>query len=198
MKQVKCTLNPYILYGYVFYACWLYMYTHTSLFANAACFTNCGFVATMLSVNVHHILEKNYFTIKVCTVYIYILYRLFFLTLTSAWCIFCSQRWRSCIQSAKTRPGADCGSDHELLIAKFRLKFNKVGKPTKPFRCDLNQTPYDYTVEVKNRFKRLALIECLMNYGQRFMTSYRRQQWRPSARKRNAKRQNDCLRRPYK
>ena len=60
----------------------------------------------------------------------------------------CSQRWRNSIQSAKTRPGADCGSDHELFIAKFRFKLKKVGKTTRPFRCDLNQTPYDYTVEV--------------------------------------------------
>ena len=60
--------------------------------------------------------------------------------------ILCSQRWRSSIQSAKTRPGADCGSDHELLIAKFRLKLKKVGKTTRPFRYDLNQIPYDYTV----------------------------------------------------
>ena len=63
------------------------------------------------------------------------------------------------IQSAKTRPGADCGSDHELLIAKFRLKLKKVGKPTRPFRYDLNQIPYDYTVEVRNRFKGLDLID---------------------------------------
>ena len=63
--------------------------------------------------------------------------------------IFCSQRWRSSIQSAKTRPGADCGSDHELLIAKFRLKLKKVGKNAKPFRYDLDQIPYDYTVELK-------------------------------------------------
>ena len=67
--------------------------------------------------------------------------------------ILCSQRWRSSIQSAKTRPGADCGSDHEHLIAKFRLKLKKVGKTTRPFRYDLNQIPYDYTVEVRNRFK---------------------------------------------
>ena len=63
--------------------------------------------------------------------------------------ILCSQRWRSSIQSAKTRLGADCGSDNELLIAKFRLKLKKVGKTTRPFRYDLNQIPYDYTVEVK-------------------------------------------------
>ena len=66
-----------------------------------------------------------------------------------------SQRWRSAIQSAKTRPGADCGSDHELLIANFRLKLKKVGKTTRPFRYDLNQIPYNYTVEVRNRFKGL-------------------------------------------
>ena len=65
--------------------------------------------------------------------------------------ILCSQRWKSSIQSAKTRPGADCGSDHELLIAKFRLKSKKVGKTTRPFRYDLNQIPYNYTVEVTNR-----------------------------------------------
>ena len=68
-------------------------------------------------------------------------------------------RQRSSIQSAKTRLGADCGSDHELLIAKFRLKLKKVGKTTGPFRYDLNQIPYDYTVEVRNRFKGLDLID---------------------------------------
>ena len=71
----------------------------------------------------------------------------------------CSQRWRSSIQSAKTRPGADCGSDHEPLNAKFRLKLKKVGKTTRPFRYDLNQIPYDYTVEVRKIFKELDLIE---------------------------------------
>ena len=73
--------------------------------------------------------------------------------------ILCSQRWRSSIQSAKTRPGADCGSDHELLIAKFRLKLRKVQKTTRSFRYDLNQIPCDYTVEVTNRFQGLDLIE---------------------------------------
>ena len=67
--------------------------------------------------------------------------------------------YRSSIQSTKTRPRADCGSDHELLIFKFRLKFKKVGKTTRPFRYDLNQIPYDYTVEVRNRFKGLDLID---------------------------------------
>ena len=87
--------------------------------------------------------------------------------------MLCSQRWRSSIQSAKTSPGADCGSDHEFLIAKFRLKLKKVGKNNRPFRYDLNQIPYDYTVKVTNRFKGLDLIECLMNYGWSFMTLYR-------------------------
>ena len=86
--------------------------------------------------------------------------------------ILCSQRWRSSIQSAKTRPGADCGLDLELLIAKFRLKLKKVGKTTRPYRYDLNQIPYDYTVEVRNRLK--GLIECLVNYGWRFVTLYRK------------------------
>ena len=73
--------------------------------------------------------------------------------------ILCSQRWRSSIQSAKTRPGADCGSDYKLLIAKFRLKLKTVAKTTTPFRYYLNQIPYDYTVEVRNRFKGLDLID---------------------------------------
>ena len=110
----------------------------------------------------------------------------------------CSRRWRSSIQSAKIRPGAACGSDHELLIAKFRLKLKRVGKTTRPFRSDLSRILYYYTVEVTNRFKGLDLIECLKNYGQRFMTLNRRQGSRPSPCKRNTKRQNGCLRRPYK
>ena len=67
--------------------------------------------------------------------------------------------WRSSIQSAKTRLEADCGSDRELLIAKFRLKLKKVGKTTRPFRYDQNHIPYDYTVAVTNRFKGLDLID---------------------------------------
>ena len=73
--------------------------------------------------------------------------------------ILYSQRWRSSIQSAKTRLGADCGSDHELLIAKFRLKLKKVGKTNRPSRYDPNQISYDYTVEVTNRFKGWDLID---------------------------------------
>ena len=78
------------------------------------------------------------------------------------------------IQSENTRPGADCGSDHEHLNAKLRFKLKKVGKIS-PFRYDPHQIPYDYTVEVRNRFKGLDLIECMMNYGWRFMTLYSRQ-----------------------
>ena len=66
---------------------------------------------------------------------------------------------------SKTKLAADCGSDHELLIAKFRLKLKKVGKTTRPFRYDLNQIPYDDTVDMTNRFKGLDLLECLKNYG---------------------------------
>ena len=88
---------------------------------------------------------------------------------------------------SKKRPGTDCGSDHELPFTKFRLKLKKVGKTTRPFRYDLNHMPYDYTVEVRNRFKGLDLIECLMNCGRRFVTLDRRQGSRPSPRKRNAK-----------
>ena len=73
--------------------------------------------------------------------------------------ILSSKRWRRSIQAAKTRLGANCGSDHELLIAKFRLRLRKVGKTTRPFRYDLNEIPYDYTVEVRNRFKDIDLID---------------------------------------
>ena len=113
------------------------------------------------------------------------------LTLKSDWLY-------SLIQSEKTRPGADCGLDHDLLIAKFRLKLKKVEKTIRPFRYDFNKIPYDYTVTVRNRFKGLDLIECLMNYRQRFGVLYRWRESRPSPRKRNTKRQNGYLRRPYK
>ena len=76
---------------------------------------------------------------------------------------YMSQRWRSSIQSANPRLGVDCGSDHELLIAKFRLKLKKVGKTTRPFRHDLNQILYDYTMEVRNRFKGLDLIDRVLD-----------------------------------
>ena len=110
--------------------------------------------------------------------------------------ILCSQRWRSSIQSVKTRPGADCGSDYELLIAKFRLKLKKVGKTSRSFMYDLNQIPFGYTVEVMNRFKGLYLIDRVPEELRMwFMTLYRRQGSRPSSRKRNGKRENGCLRR---
>ena len=87
---------------------------------------------------------------------------------------FAAKDGESLYSQQKTRPGADCGSDHEF-IAKFRLKLKKVGNTIRPFRFDLSQIPYSYTVEVTNRFKGLDLIECLKNYGWRFVTLYRRQ-----------------------
>jgi len=98
---------------------------------------------------------------------------------------------------SKTRWGADYGSDHELFITKFRLKLKKVGKTTRQFRYDLSQIPYDFTVELTNRFKGLDLIECL-KYCLRFSTLSRRWWPKPSPRNRNARRQNGCLRRSYK
>ena len=109
--------------------------------------------------------------------------------------ILCSQRWRSCIQPRKTRPGADCGSDHELLIAKLK----KVGKTTRPFRYDLNQISYDYTVEVRNRFKGLDLIDRVPDeLWNNVRDIVQETGSRPSPWKRNAKKQNGCLGRPYK
>ena len=87
----------------------------------------------------------------------------------------------------KQASSADCGSDHELLMAKFRLKLKKVGKTSKPFMYDLKQILYNYTVEVTNRFKGLDLIKCLKNYGQRFVTLYRRQGSKSSPRKKMQK-----------
>ena len=111
--------------------------------------------------------------------------------------ILCSQRWRSSVQSAKTRLGADCGSDHEPLIAKFRLKLEKVGKTTRPFWYDLNQMPYDYTVEARNKFKGLDLI---VSYELRMEIHNIAQETgiKTIPRKRNAKNQNGCLKRCYK
>ena len=103
------------------------------------------------------------------------------------------------MQSAKTRLVADYGSDHELLIAKFRLKLKKVGKTTRPVRYDLNQTPYNYTVEVRNRFKGLDLIDRVPDeLWTEVRELYRRQSSRPFPWKRNAKKQNGCLKRLYK
>ena len=79
--------------------------------------------------------------------------------LKSDWLYLCTWTWRNSIQSAKTRPGADCGSDHEPFTTKFRLKLKKVGKTTRSFRYDLSQIPYHYTVEVTKRFKGLNVID---------------------------------------
>ena len=106
--------------------------------------------------------------------------------LKSDWLYSLQPKWGHAIQSAKTRLGADCGWDHELLIVKFRLKLKKLGKTIRPFSYDLNQIPYDYTVEMRNRFKELDLIKYLKNYGRRFVTLYRRWWQRASPRKRNA------------
>ena len=94
--------------------------------------------------------------------------------------------------------------DQEMTVAQTmnsllpNSDLKKVGKTSRLFRYDLNKIPYNNTVEVTNRFKGLDLTECLKNYGWRFMTLYRRQWSRPFPRKGNAKRQNGCLRRPYK
>ena len=93
--------------------------------------------------------------------------------------------------------GTDCGSDHEVLVAKFTLKLKKVGKTTRPFRYEINQIPNDYTVEVRDRLKGLDLIDRVPDELQMEVHD-RKQGSRPSPRKRNAKRQNGCLRRPCK
>ena len=112
--------------------------------------------------------------------------------------IFFAAEDREVLYSQK-RDRADCGSDHEFLIAKLRLKLKKVGKTTRPFRYDLNQVPYDYTVEVTNRFKGLDLINRMPEeLWMEVHDIVQRQGSRPSPRKRNAKRQNSCFRRPYK
>ena len=113
--------------------------------------------------------------------------------------ILCSQKWRSSIQSAKTRLRADCGSDHEVLIDKFRLKLKKEGKTNRPFRHDLNQIPYDYTVEVRNRFKGLDLIDRVPDELWTDVCDIVQETGRKIIpQKRNVKLQNGCLRRSYK
>ena len=113
--------------------------------------------------------------------------------------IFFAAKDGAALYAAKTRPGAVCGSDHELLIAKFRLKLKKVGKTTRPFRYDLSQIPYDYTVEVRNRFKGLDLIDRvpdeLWTEGHDIVQETR---IKTITQKRNAKKPNGCLRRTYK
>ena len=99
----------------------------------------------------------------------------------------------------KTRQGADCGSGHELLKVKCRLKLKKVGKTIRPFRYDLNQIPYDYTVEVRNRFKGLDLINRVPDEQWMALHDiYQETGIKNVPKKRNAKKQNGCPRRPYK
>ena len=103
------------------------------------------------------------------------------------------------MQSAKIRLGTDCGSDHELLITKFRLKLKKVGKTARPFRYDLNQILYDYTVEVRNRFKGLDLIDRVPDeLWNEVPDIVQETEIKTITRKRNSKKQTGCLRRPYK
>ena len=100
---------------------------------------------------------------------------------------------------SKNKQGVDCGSAHEPLIAKFRLKLKKVGKITRPFRYDLSQIPYDYTVKVRNRFTGLDLIDRVHEeLWTEIHDLVQEAGIRPSPRKRSAKKQNGCLRRPYK
>ena len=103
------------------------------------------------------------------------------------------------MQSTKTRLGADCGSDHDLIIVKYRLKLKKVGKTTRPFRYDLNQIPNNYTVEVRNRFKGLDLIDRMPDeLWIEVHDIVQETRIKTIPRKRNAKKQNGSLMRPYK
>ena len=103
------------------------------------------------------------------------------------------------IQSAKTSPGADCDSDHELLITKFRLKLKKVGKITIPFRYDLNQILYDYTVELRNRFKGLDLIDRVPDEVRMEVRDIVRETGiKTISMEKKCKKQNGCLKKPYK
>ena len=103
------------------------------------------------------------------------------------------------MQSAKTRLGADCGSDHEFLIAIFRLKLKKVGKTTRPFRYELNQMPYDYTVEVRNRFKGLDLIDRVPDELWNEVHDIEQETGiKTIPMDKKCKKQNGCLGRPYK
>ena len=109
---------------------------------------------------------------------------------------FASKDGEALYSQQKNRPGANCGSHHQLLIAKFRLNLKKVGKTNRPARYDLNQIPYEYTVEVMNRFKGLDLLNRVPEELW-FIILYRRQQTKPSQRKRNTRRQSGCLTRLY-
>ena len=101
--------------------------------------------------------------------------------------------------ASRKRPGADCGSDHEHLIAKFKLKLKKVGKTTRPFRYDLNQVPNVYTVEVRNRFKGLDLIDKMPDeLRMEVHDTVQETGIKTIQKKKKCKKQNGCLRRPYK
>ena len=113
--------------------------------------------------------------------------------------LFAAKDGEALYSQQKTRLGADCGSDHELLIAKFRLILKKVGKTTRPFRYDLNQIPYDYTVEVRNRFKGLDLIDRVpKKLWTEFCDIVQETLIKTIRKKKKCKKANDCLRRPYK
>ena len=112
--------------------------------------------------------------------------------------ILCSQRYRSSIQSEKTRPGADCGSDHELTD-KFRPKLKKVEKTTCPFKYDLNQIPYEYTVKRTNRFGGLNLVDrVLEELWTEVHNTVPEAVTKTFPKKKTCKKANDCLKRPYK
>ena len=103
------------------------------------------------------------------------------------------------VSKNKTRPGADCGSDHEPIIAKFRLKLKKVRKTTRPFKYDINQIPYDYTVEVRNGFKGLDLIDRVPDeLWMEIRDIIQETGSKTIAKKKNAINKNGCLRSPYK
>ena len=109
--------------------------------------------------------------------------------------ILCSQKWRSCIQSAKTRPGAGCSLDHELLISKIRL----IVRTTTPFRYDQNQIPHDYTMEVRNRFKGLDLIDRVPEELRMELHDIVQEAGiKTIPKKKKCKKANGCLRRAYK
>ena len=113
--------------------------------------------------------------------------------------ILCSQRWKSSIQSTKTRPRADCGSDHELLISKFRCKRKKAGKTIRPFGYDLDQIPNNNTVEVRNRFKGLDLIDRVPDEVWMEVHNILQQTGiKTIPKKKKRKIQKGCVRRPYK
>ena len=111
---------------------------------------------------------------------------------------FSAKNGEALYSQQKRRPGADCGSNHELLIAKFRLKLNKVGKTTRPFRYDLNQIPYDYRVEMTNRFKGLDLLDRVPEELSTEVSDIVQETGIKTIPMENAKKQNDCMRRPYK